>query len=185
MPSPPTLQPWTILRQEERLSYPPWLTIRQQTIQLPSGRILEDFYEVALPDFAVTVARTVEGQYVLAREYKHALRQVTLTPPAGLLHAGEDPLLGAQRELREETGYESEHWEFLGRYVVDANRHCGTMHVFLAEQCRPGAVPEENDAEVIEVELYTRVQLLEALKAGAFGTVAGASAVALALAWSP
>ena len=42
---------------------------------------------------------------VIERQYRHAANQFLWELPAGKLEAGEDPLLGAQRELAEETGY--------------------------------------------------------------------------------
>jgi ADP-ribose pyrophosphatase len=42
---------------------------------------------------------------VIERQYRHAANQYLWELPAGKLEAGEDALLGAQRELEEETGY--------------------------------------------------------------------------------
>jgi len=176
-----TLQPWTLLDQRDCLSFPPWLTIRQQTLRLPSGKVLSDFYEVALPDFAVVVAVTTDGQYILAREYKHGVRDVTLTFPAGLIDQGEDALAGARRELVEETGYESDDWQRLGQFVMDANRVCGIMHLFAARNCRLTRSPHLDDAEDIQLELASTNRVREALQNGEFRTAAGATAAAFAL----
>jgi ADP-ribose pyrophosphatase len=42
---------------------------------------------------------------VVERQYRHAANRFLWELPAGKLEPGEDPLLGAQRELAEETGY--------------------------------------------------------------------------------
>lgn len=174
-------RPWKMLDRRLLLAAPPWLTVHQERIALPTGRVIDDFYRIVLPEFAVVLPQTATGQYVLVRGYKHGLGRVTLMAPAGLMHDGEDPLETARRELLEETGYEAPHWQRLGSYVVDGNRHCGRLHLFSAHGAfRNGAVAND-DMEELQVVLMNRAELLDALRAGQLGTMAGAGGAALAL----
>jgi ADP-ribose pyrophosphatase len=175
------VRPWKVLRQQLVLSAPPWLSIYREQVQLPSERIIDDFYRVVLSDFAVVVPITASGEIVMVRGYKHGLGRVTLSVPAGLIHEGEPPLDAARRELLEETGYEAAEWQPLGTFIVDGNRQCGTMHLFIARNARATRPPEQDDAEVLQTELVRRDRLLEALRAGEISTLAGAAAVALGL----
>ena len=50
----------------------------------------------------------------------------------GYLEPNEDPLVAAKRELKEEMGFEAEHWVSLGSLVADANRGCGVGHLYFA-----------------------------------------------------
>jgi ADP-ribose pyrophosphatase len=179
------LRPWKVLGEQLLLSRPPWLDVYQERVQLPTGRVLEDFYRVVLPDFVEVVTVTEAGQLVMVRGYKHGPRAVNLSPPSGMIHAGEAPLLAAQRELLEETGYEAPEWQALGRYVVDANRQCGTMYLFLARRARQVRPPDDDDSEQLQVALMTPRQVLDALRAGECVNLAGASAVALAFLLAP
>jgi ADP-ribose pyrophosphatase len=179
------LQPWKSIGRRLLLSAPPWLDVFQEAVELPSGRKIDDFYRVVMPEFIVAVTLTADDHFVLVKGYKHGLGQVTLSPPAGVIEPGEEPLAAAKRELREETGFTADQWEFLGRHTVDGNRQCGTMHTFLARDARRSGCADENDAEELQVVVYTRCQVIRAMKAGEFGTLAGAGGLALALALGP
>jgi ADP-ribose pyrophosphatase len=176
------LAPWEVLERRELLARPPWLSVQQEQVRLPSGRVVDDFYRIVLPEFALVVPVTPEGRFVMVRGYKHGAGQVALSPPAGLIQPGEDPQAAAERELLEETGYAAGDWRRVGRFVADGNRQCGAMHLFLAGQARLAAEPREDDTEVLEVELLSRAQLLQAVAQGHVSTLAAAAGIGLALA---
>lgn len=171
---------WKVLHRQPLLSALPWLSVYREQIQLPSGRLIDDFYRVVLPDFAAVVPVTAAGEIVMVRGYKHGLGRATLSVPAGLMHDGELALDAARRELLEETGYEAAEWQKLGTFVVDGNRQCGTMHVFLARNARPTTTPQHDETEELQIELMKREQLVAVLQAGEIATLAGAAAVTLA-----
>ena len=85
----------------------PWIQLSVEQVRLPDGRVVDDYYRIKLPDYAMVFAQTTDGKIIMERLYKHGIGRVSLGLPAGLVHAGEDPLAGAQRELLEETGYEA------------------------------------------------------------------------------
>lgn len=176
------LAPWQVLASQELFARAPWLSVHQEQVQLPSGRVVNDFYRVVLPEFALVVPTTPEGLFVMVRGYKHGARQVALSPPAGLIGPGEAPQAAAERELLEETGYVATGWRSLGRFVADGNRQCGAMHLFFASEALPAAVAQEDDTEVLDVELLSRQQLLESLGRGEIATLAAAAGIGLALA---
>jgi ADP-ribose pyrophosphatase len=174
-------RPWQLLGRRLLLAAPPWLTVHQERVALPTGRVIDDYYRIVLPEFAVVLPRTAAGEYVLVRGYKHGLGRLTLMAPAGLIDPGEEPLAAARRELLEETGYEAPDWEALGCYVVDGNRQCGRMHLFAAGGAVRRAAAHNDEMEQLQVVLMSRAELLAALRAGEFGTLAGGGGAALAL----
>ena len=60
------------------------------------------------------VAINDEGEVMMIRQYRHAIRSLNWEIPAGLLDIpGEDPLECAKRELAEEADLEADHWDYL------------------------------------------------------------------------
>lgn len=66
------------------------------------------------PGGVVILALKDDGNILLVKQYRYAVKSVQTELPAGRLEKGENPLLAAQRELREETGYIAKNWESLG-----------------------------------------------------------------------
>ena len=48
-----SLDSWKLLQTTQVFSAAPWLAVRCDTVELPGGRVVDDFYRVVLPDFAV------------------------------------------------------------------------------------------------------------------------------------
>jgi ADP-ribose pyrophosphatase len=90
-----------------------WLTLRKR------GRW--EYAERNHPGGAVIIlAVTPEDKILFVEQYRVAILQTTIEMPAGLVgdladQADEGPLLAAQRELEEETGYRCQRVEFVHR----------------------------------------------------------------------
>ena len=126
--------------------------LRGEALRLPSG--LEQRVEIVdHPGAVAVVALDGEGRMLLVRQYRHALGAWIEELPAGRLEAGESPLVAAQRELEEETGFAAATWSELRR-VVPAPGFCSEIiHLFLAEglQELPGGGRPADEDEEIEV----------------------------------
>jgi ADP-ribose pyrophosphatase len=103
---------------------------------------------------------------VVERQYRHAAMQFLWELPAGKLEAGEDPLEGAQRELKEETGYVAKKWSPLVEYYASPGFLGESMKVFLAEGLVAGDARPEED-EKIEFRLVKLSDLLKMIDKGA------------------
>ena len=150
-------------------------------IELPDGTIIDDWSWVVSPDFILVTAIDENGQFVFFRQTKYAVEGVTLAPVGGYIEADEDPLLAAQRELLEETGYEAEHWTFLGAYPVMANRGGGTGYLFLAQSARKVTEPDSDDLEEQELILLDLDEVEQAIAQGSIKVITWVTCVALAL----
>lgn len=177
----PTAICWEVLKSNVAFDAKPWLSVVREQVRLPSGRLLDDFYRIRLHDFVVVMPLAGDGQWIFVRGYKHGPRCETLSPPAGLMEEDETPLAAAKRELLEETGCTADSWQCLGQFVVDVNRHCGSMHLFLARGVREVQLPAVDDGEPLVVERISIEAASAALKEGQIAGLAAAAAVSIAM----
>jgi ADP-ribose pyrophosphatase len=103
---------------------------------------------------------------VMERQYRHAANQYLWELPAGKLDPGETPLAGAQRELKEETGYIARKWRPLVEYYASPGFLGESMRVFLAEGLQAGEAHPEED-EQIELRLVRLSEVLKMIEKGA------------------
>ena len=100
--------------------------------RLPDGA-LASREVVYHPGGVAVLALDEDNMVYLVRQYRYPLQRLLLELPAGKLdHGEEDRLLGAQRELSEETGLEAAEWTYLG-YTLASPGFCDeALHMYLA-----------------------------------------------------
>jgi len=103
---------------------------------------------------------------VVERQYRHAAGRFLWELPAGKLEPGEDPLLGAQRELAEETGYRAKKWKPLVEYYASPGFVSESMKVFLAEGLTAGDTNLDDD-EQIAFRLVKLSEIVKMIEKGA------------------
>jgi ADP-ribose pyrophosphatase len=175
------MKPWKTKTRETVLDDHPWLTVEHHTVELPDGRQIPNWPWVMTPEYINVVAVTEDDHFLCFRQIKYGIEGTTLGIVGGYINEGEAPLAAAQRELLEETGYESPDWLSLGSYIVDPNRGVTTGHLFLARQAHYVTPRDADDLEEQELLLLTRAEIETALEKGEIKVLAWAAAVAFAL----
>lgn len=176
-----TFAPWKTRARRLVLDCGKFLKVENHTVELPDGRLIEDWMWVISPDFVNVMAETVEGDYLFFRQTKYAIQGTSLAPVGGYIEPGEAPLAAAQRELLEETGYAAEEWVSLGAFPVEANRGVQNAFFFLARGAHPVAEPIADDLEEQQLLRLSHQAVTAALTDGEFKVLAWAAIVALAL----
>jgi len=114
-----------------------------------------------------------DGTVALVRQYRHAAGKYLLEICAGTLNAGEDPEVGARRELEEEIGVTAGKIEKLCEFYVSPGFLTEKMHLYLATELSETQQMLEAD-EILTIE---RLRLPEALEMVTSGQIEDAKTI--------
>jgi len=95
---------------------------------------------------------TKENELYMIREYRDVYQKTLLEVVAGYIEDNEDPLVGAKRELQEETGLTANNWKQLTTIHTSANMN-STIHVFLAKDLTEGPSHQEEDEDIALIKM--------------------------------
>ena len=117
---------WRRLSREEPIDYKIFGVRRERYESPRTGQALNATI-VEAPDWVNVIALTPEKQCVLVRQYRFGTERVALEIPGGMIEPDESPLLAAERELREETGYDAQRWTCLSAASLRTLDSSGTI----------------------------------------------------------
>ncbi len=150
----------------------PFLRIRQDTVELPNGTVVPEYFVRESAGFVMIFALTTDERVILVRQYRYGSDTLSLELPAGMLEPGEDPETCAARELLEETGYEAQRIRPLASYAAEAVRSDGRAYIFTATNARKVAEPQPDLTEHLEVEFATLEEFAAMLRDGRIDSLA-------------
>ncbi|MBI2331790.1 MAG: NUDIX hydrolase [Chloroflexi bacterium] len=137
------------------------------TCELPSGKEYKAFV-LEFDAWANVVALTKNNEVVLVKQYRHGVQEALLELPGGVVERGEDPLVGAGRELMEETGYSAGTIIEVGRIYPNPAIQHNTLFCYLATDVELTGEQHLDEAEDIEVHLVPLDDLIEMVRQGKF-----------------
>jgi len=174
------LTPWDSLATEVVVDHR-WYRLRRDTVRLPSGRIVDDYFVSERADVVLVFALTPADQVVFVHQWKQGCRGFYTELPGGMVDEGEETLESAVRELREETGYECDELRELGRFETDPTKSSNRVIAFLGSGARPVAEPVWDEQEELEVRLLPVASLRGAIQAGEITSAGSVATVYRAL----
>jgi ADP-ribose pyrophosphatase len=140
------------------------LDVRRDVVAMPDGSRATREY-VVHPGAVVVVPILDDGRLVLERQFRYPVGRVMLEFPAGKLDAGEAPMVCAQRELIEETGYRAREWSMAGAMHNAIGYSTEVVHIAFARGLQAGE--RALDAgELIELSLLPEADLDAAVGRG-------------------
>lgn len=158
--------PWKILKQHYALDRSPYMVLREDTVQLPGGAVIPDYFIFEYPDWVSVLAVDIAGNFVMIRQYRHGIAQVHYELVAGVVENDATLLENAQRELLEETGYGGGTWQYWMGISANPATHTNTAHVFLAVDVQKIAEQNLENTEEIAVRIVSPTAMFSLLKSG-------------------
>ena len=143
----------------------PWLTVRCEDMLLPNGNHIPEYYILEYPDWVNTIAITKDGKFVFVRQYRPGLGRTSYELCAGVCDKEDaSPLVSAQRELWEETGYGKGNWQEYMVISANPSTHTNLTHCFLATDVEPIDHQHLEDTEDLSVHLLTFEEVKQLLE---------------------
>jgi ADP-ribose pyrophosphatase len=156
---------YTETRVDGRLAYDgQLLKLQEDTVRLPDGKLTRREW-VRHPGAVVMIPLLDDHTVVLERQYRYPLQRHFFELPAGKIEAGEAPLATAQRELREECGYDAASWRHFATLHPCIGYSDERMEFFLARDLREVGRALD-DGEFLEVVPMALADALARVTAG-------------------
>lgn len=142
----------------------PWLTVRCDDMLLPNGNHISEYYILEYPDWVNTIAITKEGKFIFVRQYRPGIGKTLYELCAGVCEKEDpSPLISAQRELLEETGYGNGNWKEYMTISANPSTHTNLTHCFLATDVEPIDSQHLEATEDLTVHLLTLEEVKQLL----------------------
>lgn len=177
--SPRARSPWQ--RRSRRVAYAnEWITVHHDEVVRPDGA--PGIYGVVhFAHQAVGVVVLDGDRVLLVGQHRYPLDRWSWEIPEGGAAADEDPLLGAQRELAEETGYRAASWQPLVAFSLSNSVTDEMGRLYLARDVTPGAA-QPDGTERLDVRWVPFAEAMAMIERGEIHdamTIVGLQAVAL------
>jgi len=128
---------------------------------------LHDFYVLESPDWVNIVPLTVDGRVVMVLQYRHGIDEFTLEVPGGMVDVEDlSPLHAGRREMREETGYDSDDIVPLGVIHPNPAIQSNRCYTFLARDVQLSGSVSFDTTEETEVVLVPLDEIPELVRRG-------------------
>ncbi|MES2388433.1 MAG: NUDIX hydrolase [Bacteroidota bacterium] len=151
--------PWQTLSSEKKYDNP-WISVTENQVIKPGGG--NGIYGVvSFKNLAIGIVPVdAEGYTYLVGQFRYTLNEYSWEIPEGGGPVGQDPLITARRELKEETGYSAAKWTLINKIHTSNSVTDELGFIYMAEDLTPGET-EFDDTEVLHIK---KVHLSEALE---------------------
>lgn len=141
------------------------LNLKVDTVEMPDKKYSKREI-VEHPGGVAIIAITPENSLVLVKQYRKAVESFLLEIPAGKLELNEEPRETAIRELKEETGLESDKLNYISEFYTSPGYTNEKIHLFLAEELKKvDYTPEPGEfLEIVEVPIEELTKMVKGEK---------------------
>jgi ADP-ribose pyrophosphatase len=138
---------------KEYLSKHVYFTARKDSYETDTGKIVDPYFVVEMPDCALAMAFTAEGEIIFIEQYRHPISQLSIELSGGFIDDNEPKEIAVTRELLEETGYSFTEIIYLGKTYSNPGVLTNVTHLFLAKGGIKIAQQSLDDNEEIKILL--------------------------------
>ena len=129
------IKPWETIRSQPAGQFRIF-TIRSDHKISPRTGVGHDFYVIDSANWVNVIARTPARELVMVEQFRHGTNTVELEIPGGVMDPLDaSPERTAERELREETGYEGQAARVIGKVFPNPAIMSNTCYTILLENC--------------------------------------------------
>ncbi len=142
-----------------------YFQVIEDRLCLSDGSKYNYFSVAPRSDAVVVLAITEDNRVLLNQEYRHPTGKFLLTCPGGKIEE-EEPIITAQRELLEETGFTAEEFVYLGSAYPYPGISCQKIYFVLAKRVSKVQEPNRDPGEIQETLLLTLEEVKRMIQNG-------------------
>jgi 8-oxo-dGTP pyrophosphatase MutT (NUDIX family) len=161
------MKKWKIIKKTD-VSPSKWFPVFKHTVELPDGKIIDDYFVSPLGDVVMVLPLTTKNEMVLVRQYKHGLGEILIELPAGFRQEGKTLEDSALSELEEEVGIKTsaDNLIFLGKIANNPTKSALVTNCYLARNLEFNSKQHLDETEDIEIIKVSPRIALEMVKSG-------------------
>jgi len=142
-------------------------TIRSDKKVSPRTGAQHDFFVIDTVGWVNVIAITSDQQMVMVEQFRHGTETVELEIPGGMMDPDDlSPVATGIRELREETGYEGQNAQMIGKVFPNPAIMSNTCYTVLVENCHCTSAVEFDSAEDVLTRLVPLAEVPELVSKG-------------------
>ena len=159
---------WKVLSRKTVYDGSPYLKISIDTIELPNGKIINDYHRIDIEDAVMLIVENDKKELLVYKEYRHGIGDISLTFPAGGIENEEDLFDAAKRELLEETGYLANTYKLISNYKVSGSYMFSNLSFIKVSDILKSVEPIEKDMENPDILWLSKQDVKLAIKNNEF-----------------
>ena len=152
-----------------------------ETVQLAPNLFFQTVPAICQQDYVNALVLNSSGQALVFETPRQTSTGVYWHVLSHSLPCGSDPFTAVQDALRHQTGYQTNHWSYLGSHVMAADQPTGASFFFCAQKVQPVHDLPPNDSSPGTAKWIPLTDLRYALLDGRIAIVSHALTVSLAL----
>lgn len=147
------VHPWEVLGEKDLVRCPIFDLVSRR-LRHPVRGTEGDFYVLKTRDWVIVIPVTADYRVVMVRQYRFGVEEAGWEIPGGIMDDGEDPVVAAERELREETGYVGARCRSIGRVAANPAILDNYCHFVWAESVSLQEEVQWDEHEEMETRLF-------------------------------